>query len=57
VIEFFRGDERGIVFGVLSTSQFISLLIVPVSLVMLVWLARQPQTSPGTARKSLRRAS
>ena len=26
VIEFFRGDERGVVFGTISTSQFISLM-------------------------------
>ena len=31
VIEFFRGDERGMVFGGISTSQFISLLLVPLS--------------------------
>jgi phosphatidylglycerol:prolipoprotein diacylglycerol transferase len=42
-IEFFRGDPRGMVLPSLSTSQFISLLIVPLSLVMLYWLSRQPQ--------------
>ncbi|MFN8062912.1 MAG: prolipoprotein diacylglyceryl transferase [Vicinamibacterales bacterium] len=39
IIEFYRGDERGVVFGTLPTSQFISLLIVPVGLVMLWRLA------------------
>jgi phosphatidylglycerol:prolipoprotein diacylglycerol transferase len=42
IIEFFRGDPRGTVFGVLSTSQFISILLVPLSLVMLWRLSRQP---------------
>lgn len=42
VIEMFRGDPRGMVFAGLSTSQFISLLIIPVSLAMLYWLSRQP---------------
>lgn len=41
-IEFYRGDPRGFVFGsLISTSQLISLLLIPVSLVMLVWLARR----------------
>jgi phosphatidylglycerol:prolipoprotein diacylglycerol transferase len=44
VIEFYRGDPRGMVYG-LSTSQFISVLLVPISLVMLWRLSRQP-TSP-----------
>ncbi len=51
VIEMFRGDERGIVFGVLSTSQFISVLIVPLSIAMLIWLARAPRPEPAGARK------
>jgi phosphatidylglycerol:prolipoprotein diacylglycerol transferase len=38
IIEMFRGDERGMILGV-STSQFVSLLIVPLSLVMLWRLA------------------
>jgi phosphatidylglycerol:prolipoprotein diacylglycerol transferase len=40
VIEFYRGDPRGMV-GFLSTSQFVSLLIVPLAAVMLVLLARR----------------
>ena len=43
IIEFYRGDSRGTIDFLsmsLSTSQFVSLLIVPVSLVMLVLLAR-----------------
>lgn len=42
VIEFFRGDERGSLAG-LSTSQIISLVLVPISLIVLVRLARRPE--------------
>jgi phosphatidylglycerol:prolipoprotein diacylglycerol transferase len=41
IVEIFRGDPRGVVFGVLSTSQFISLCIVPLSLLMLFILSRR----------------
>jgi phosphatidylglycerol:prolipoprotein diacylglycerol transferase len=41
VIEFYRGDNRGLVFDVLSTSQFVSLLLVPLSIVMLIFLSRR----------------
>jgi len=37
VVEIFRGDPRGMVFG-MSTSQFVSLLILPIALVMLLRL-------------------
>ena len=50
VIEFFRGDPRGMVFGSISTSQFISLVIVPLSLVMLVYLSRKGETTRATPR-------
>lgn len=46
VTEFYRGDPRGMVFEALSTSQFISILIVPLSLGMLYYLAR---TAPARA--------
>ena len=39
VIEMYRGDPRGTVFD-LSTSQFVSVLLIPLSLVMLIVLAR-----------------
>ena len=42
VIEFYRGDSRGMVFNVLSTSQFVSVVLVPLSIVMLVVLSRRP---------------
>jgi phosphatidylglycerol:prolipoprotein diacylglycerol transferase len=42
VIEFYRGDSRGMVFDVLSTSQFVSIILVPLSIVMLIVLGRRP---------------
>ena len=57
IIELYRGDERGLVFGVLSTSQFISVVLVPLSVAMLVWLSRRPQPSPEVVRKPAGRAS
>jgi len=51
IVEFYRGDPRGEVFGI-STSQFISLVLAPLSLVMLVWLAK---TSPETPQEMQRR--
>lgn len=44
-IEFFRGDARGMV-GPLSTSQFVSLLLVPTAAGMLVRLARRQEAPP-----------
>ena len=49
LIEFYRGDPRGTVFDVLSTSQFVSLLLVPLSIVMLVLLARAGGSTPRPA--------
>ena len=40
-IEFYRGDPRGLVFDTVPTSQFVSVLIVPISLGMLVYLRRR----------------
>ena len=44
IIEFFRGDRgRGLYFDELvSLSQLISIVLVPLSLAMLWWLSRQP---------------
>ena len=50
VIEMFRGDPRGTVF-IFSTSQFISILLAPLAVVMLVYLARGEAPTPKTARK------
>ncbi len=52
IIEMYRGDPRGTVFGIFSTSQFISILLGPLSVIMLVWLAR---TSPQTPQEMHRR--
>ena len=46
IIENYRGDPRGTVFGIFSTSQFISLLLAPLSLAMLVWLSKTAPTTP-----------
>ena len=40
IIEFYRGDDRGFVFNAVSTSQAISLVLVPLSLFMLWYLGR-----------------
>lgn len=40
IIEFFRGDDRGAV-AMFSTSQTISLVLAPLSIIMLAWLGRQ----------------
>jgi phosphatidylglycerol:prolipoprotein diacylglycerol transferase len=44
-IEFYRGDSRGVVFGFLSTSQFVSVILVPLAIVMLFVLGRRPDPS------------
>lgn len=51
IVEIYRGDPRGEVFGI-STSQFISLVLAPLSIVMLVWLSR---SSPDTPQELQRR--
>jgi phosphatidylglycerol:prolipoprotein diacylglycerol transferase len=45
IVEIYRGDPRGEVFG-MSTSQFISLILAPLSIGMLVWLARSSPDEP-----------
>jgi phosphatidylglycerol:prolipoprotein diacylglycerol transferase len=57
VIEIYRGDPRGMVFGVFSTSQFISLILGPLSLAMLVWLARATPEMPQGLRHAKRRTA
>jgi len=51
IIEIFRGDPRGVVFGI-STSQFISVLLAPLAIAMLIWLSR---TTPETPQEVPRR--
>src|SRR5262245_17001158 len=45
IIEFYRGDERGSV-GMFSTSQFISLVLAPLAVAMLVYLSRKSEPEP-----------
>jgi len=51
VIELYRGDERGIVFG-LSTSQFVSVVLVPASIYMLWRLRMRGSTPPEAASRA-----
>jgi phosphatidylglycerol:prolipoprotein diacylglycerol transferase len=49
IIEFYRGDERGIILG-LSTSQFVSVVIAPLAVLMLLRLGGRGRVqSPVTA--------
>ena len=50
IVEVFRGDPRGNV-GIFSTSQFISLLLTPLAIAMLVYLYRTRVPAPTQARK------
>jgi phosphatidylglycerol:prolipoprotein diacylglycerol transferase len=50
IIEIFRGDPRGNV-GIFSTSQFISVLLAPLAIAMLVYLSRAGVPAPTQARK------
>ena len=55
IIEFYRGDDRGMPLGGLSTSQLISLVLFPLSLFMLWYLSRpsRPQAElPARPRKT-----
>jgi phosphatidylglycerol---prolipoprotein diacylglyceryl transferase len=50
-IEFYRGDDRGTV-GMFSTSQFISIVLAPLAIVMLVYLSRVVTPEPKRVRKA-----
>lgn len=52
IIEFYRGDPRGAI-GALSTSQFISVILVPLSVGMLIWLSRRRPAPDKAARRKL----
>jgi phosphatidylglycerol---prolipoprotein diacylglyceryl transferase len=52
IIEFYRGDPRGMIFGV-STSQFISLVLGPLAVGMLLYLSR---TTPPVPQTTVRRS-
>ena len=51
IIEIYRGDPRGSV-GMFSTSQFISLLLAPLALAMLLYLRRRTTPEPKQVRKA-----
>jgi phosphatidylglycerol:prolipoprotein diacylglycerol transferase len=51
LIEFFRGDSRGTI-GLFSTSQVVSLVVVPLAIVMLILLGRRTRPSPVAARRA-----
>ena len=51
IIEFFRDDPRGMV-GMFSTSQFISLVLAPLAVGMLVYLSRQKTPEPKRAKRA-----
>jgi phosphatidylglycerol:prolipoprotein diacylglycerol transferase len=51
IIEFYRNDPRGAVL-IFSTSQFISLFLAPLSIVMLVLLRRSSEPAPERVRKA-----
>jgi phosphatidylglycerol:prolipoprotein diacylglycerol transferase len=50
VIEFYRGDPRGMIF-MFSTSQFISVLLAPLAVIMLIVLSRRREPEPKRARQ------
>ncbi|HEX4346479.1 MAG TPA: prolipoprotein diacylglyceryl transferase [Vicinamibacterales bacterium] len=50
IIEFYRGDPRGTV-GMFSTSQFISLLLAPLAIGMLIYLSRRAPAPDTRARR------
>ncbi|MGE5244419.1 MAG: prolipoprotein diacylglyceryl transferase [Betaproteobacteria bacterium] len=56
IIEIFRGDDRGMV-GIFSTSQFISLLLAPLAIAMLVYLARRISPVPERKRRPRKAAA
>ena len=51
IIEFYRGDPRGSV-GIFSTSQFISIILAPLAIAMLLRLSRVTSPEPKRARKA-----
>jgi phosphatidylglycerol:prolipoprotein diacylglycerol transferase len=56
IIEFYRGDPRGSI-GMFSTSQFLSLIIVPLSIAMIIALARRSAgPAPDAATRRARAA-
>jgi phosphatidylglycerol:prolipoprotein diacylglycerol transferase len=57
IIEIYRGDPRGMLFGMFSTSQFISIILAPLSIVMLIWLSRSHPETPQVVPKRRKAAA
>jgi len=55
IIEFYRGDNRGSL-GMFSTSQVVSLVVVPLAIVMLLILRRSSSPTPVEAERRARAA-
>lgn len=51
IIEIYRGDPRGMV-GVFSTSQFVSVILVPLAIVMLIVLSRRSGPEPAVSKRA-----
>ena len=51
IIEIFRGDPRGTVL-IFSTSQFVSVILIPLALAMLIYLGRRESPAPTLIRKA-----
>ena len=51
IIEMFRGDPRGSIL-IFTTSQFISVVLAPLAVVMLVYLKRRTSPAPTATRKA-----
>jgi phosphatidylglycerol:prolipoprotein diacylglycerol transferase len=56
IVEIYRGDPRGELLG-FSTSQFISLVLAPLSLGMLIYLSHVTPMTPQTATRRKRVAA
>jgi phosphatidylglycerol---prolipoprotein diacylglyceryl transferase len=57
IIEIFRGDDRGTV-GIFSTSQFISIILAPLAIGMLIYLSRHAEAPvPERKRSKPRKAA
>ena len=52
IVEVFRGDPRGALLG-FSTSQFISLVLEPLAIAMLIWLSRTTPDAPLTSQRGV----
>lgn len=51
IIEMFRGDPRGMI-GAFSTSQFVSIVLVPLAIIMLIVLRRGTEPSPAAQQRA-----